>query len=72
MTTTAPVWDYSSKYGQHTWCQHWKIGQHQSPINIITQNAQYDQTLKENPLVFQSTEAVKLHALNKGTETLLI
>ena len=62
----APVWDYSAIHGQHKWGEHCKIGNHQSPIDIIHKNTTFDDHLEANPLKLEHHVPISMTALNKG------
>jgi len=62
----APIWDYSAIHGQHKWGEHCKIGNHQSPIDIIHTNTTFDDHLEANPLKFERNSPISVTALNKG------
>ena len=56
-------WDFSNDHGPEHWQKSWNFTKRQSPIDIVTQNVQYDQNLKALSLERQST---LIHAKNIG------
>ena len=56
-------WDYSKEYGPDHWQETWQLKKYQSPINIVTQNVEYDDTLKSLTLI---KKPIKIHARNLG------
>ena len=62
---TSATWDYSLLHGPHRWSEHWKCGNHQSPIDIITKEAKYDKTLASKSIVFGNKQ-VPLTLQNTG------
>ena len=64
---SAPQWDYSSINGQHKWGEHCKIGNRQSPIDIIHNQTTYDSNLSvdTNSLNFKEDAKCSFDLLNK-------
>ena len=61
-------WDYSSQRGQHKWGEHCKIGDSQSPIDIVHNSTLFDASLETNPLKLGGADvgSITMKVLNKG------
>lgn len=61
-------WGYGSDNGPCTWCNEFPIanGKRQSPIDIVPENAEFDQKLANNPLIVSYRPETKAEAMNTG------
>ena len=64
------TWDYSTLHGPKCWCEHWKCGDNQSPIDLVTKEAKYDSTLAQKPFTFGHKQ-IPLTLQNPGTTALI-
>ncbi|XP_065653881.1 carbonic anhydrase 13-like [Hydra vulgaris] len=56
-------WDYSKEHGPDHWQEIWEFKNCQSPIDIIKQNIEYDNSLKPLELI---TKPIQINARNLG------